>query len=204
MKATLTPNDSSPAVNPSPNREVAARLDEVVQIFAEQGVNRFRVQAYRNAANAIRRLPYSIAEIFAENGMEGLEEIEGVGPSIARAIRDILLHGRLAMLDRLRGESEPVSVLASVPGVGQTLARRLHEELGIETLEEFEVAAHDGRLETSPALGRSVSPAFAIHSRNASGASADKQRRRGARASRPLPKCSMSIANTVRKPPRVC
>ena len=55
-------------------------------------------------------------------GMEGLEEIEGVGPSIARVIRDILLHGRLAMLDRLRGESEPVVVLASVPGVGKTLA----------------------------------------------------------------------------------
>jgi DNA polymerase (family X) len=153
MKSTVAHSESPPPVNPSPNREVAARLDEVGQIFAEQAANRFRVQAYRNAANVIRRLLYSVAEIFAEDGMEGLEEIEGVGPSIARAIRDILLHGRLAMLDRLRGESDPVVVLASVPGVGKTLARRLHDDPGIETLEEFEDAAHDGRLEKYPGIG---------------------------------------------------
>ncbi|MGZ4986242.1 MAG: helix-hairpin-helix domain-containing protein, partial [Chthoniobacterales bacterium] len=153
MKTSLAPNESSLAVNLSPNREVAARLDEVAQIFAEQGANRFRVQAYRHAANAVRCLPYSVAEIFAEDGMEGLEDIDGVGPSIARAIRDILLHGRLAMLDRLRGESDPIVVLASVPGVGKTLARRLHDELGIETLEEFEVAANDGRLVNVSGIG---------------------------------------------------
>ncbi|MGZ4984291.1 MAG: helix-hairpin-helix domain-containing protein, partial [Chthoniobacterales bacterium] len=62
MKTAIAPNESSLAVNLSPNREVAARLDEVAQIFAEQGANRFRVQAYRHAANAVRCLPYSVAE----------------------------------------------------------------------------------------------------------------------------------------------
>lgn len=135
------------------NLEIAGRLDEVAQIFAEQDANRFRVQAYRKAANLLRRLPCSVADIFAKDGIEGLEEIEDVGASIARSIRDILLHGRLAMLDRLRGESDPIAVLASVPGVGKTLARRLHDDLGIETLEELEVAAHDGRLEDFSGIG---------------------------------------------------
>ena len=53
------------------------------------------------------------ADIFKREGIEGLEKIPGVGASIARSIRDILLHGRLAMLDRLRGESEAIAVLAS-------------------------------------------------------------------------------------------
>jgi DNA polymerase (family 10) len=144
---------SSETLKQSPNLEIADRLDEVAQIFAEQDANRFRVRAYRNAANVLRRLPYSVADIFDQDGIEGLEEIEGVGASIARSIRDILLHGRLAMLDRLRGESDPIAVLASVPGVGKTLARRLHDDLGIETLEELEVAAHDGRLENFSGLG---------------------------------------------------
>ena len=112
----------------------------------------FRPIATRPTSFVVCR--FSVAEIFTEDGMEGLEDIEGVGPSIARSIRDILLHGRLAMLDRLRGESDPVVVLASVPGVGRTLARRLHDELGIETLEELEVAARDdGRLEKFPSIG---------------------------------------------------
>lgn len=52
------------------------------------------------------------------------------------------------MLDQLRGEADPVRLLASAPGIGRMLANRLHEELGLETLAELEAAAHDGRLAT--------------------------------------------------------
>jgi DNA polymerase (family X) len=140
-------------VSTSPNIEIAGRLDEVANIFADQGANRFRVQAYRRAANVLRRLSRSVADIFKREGIEGLEKIPGVGASIARSIRDILLHGRLAMLDRLRGESEAIAVLASVPGIGKKLGRQFHDDLGIETLEELEVAAHDGRIENYPGIG---------------------------------------------------
>jgi putative hydrolase len=50
------------------------------------------------------------------------------------------------MLDRLRGESDPMKILATVPGIGRSLADRLHHDFGIETLEDLEAAAHDGRL----------------------------------------------------------
>jgi len=49
-------------------------------------------------------------------------------------------------VERLRGEADPAALLASVPGIGKVLAGRLHEQLGIDTLEELEAAAHDGRL----------------------------------------------------------
>lgn len=137
----------------SPNVDIAGRLDEVANIFAEQGANRFRVQAYRKAANVLRGLPRSAADIFKREGIEGLEKIPGVGASIARSIRDMLLHGRLAMLDRLRGETEAIALLASVPGVGKKFARRFHDDLGIETLEGLETAAHDGRIEKFPGIG---------------------------------------------------
>jgi hypothetical protein len=59
----------------------------------------------------------------------------------------------MPMLDRLRGSLSPVTVLSSVPGIGSRLAERLHEELGLSTLEELETAAHDGRLETITGFG---------------------------------------------------
>lgn len=123
-------------------------------MFAEQGANPFRVRAYRKAANILRGLPGSVTDIFKRKGIEGLEEIPGIGPSIARSIRGILLHGRLAMLDRLRGESESIALLASVPGIGRKFAQRFHDDLGIETLEELEMAAHDGRIEHYHGIGR--------------------------------------------------
>lgn len=42
--------------------------------------------------------------------------------------------------------AHPEVLLATVPGIGRELAHRLHERLGIETLESLEIAAHDGRL----------------------------------------------------------
>ncbi|MBI2230659.1 MAG: hypothetical protein HYU46_16375 [Deltaproteobacteria bacterium] len=58
------------------------------------------------------------------------------------------------MLHRLRGESDAGLLLASVPGIGKALAARLHHDLGIETLEELEAAAHDGRLRQTAGIGR--------------------------------------------------
>jgi DNA polymerase (family X) len=50
------------------------------------------------------------------------------------------------MLDRLRGEGDPETLLMSLPGIGRIMAARLHNKLGIDSLEALEVAAFDGRL----------------------------------------------------------
>jgi len=135
------------------NEYIAGLLDEAARIFAEQGANRFRVQAYHRAADALRGLPRPVSALFADRGLAGLEELPGVGEGIARSIRDVLRHGRLAMLDRLRGGHDPIALLCSVPGIGKAIAWKLHEELEIDTLEELEAAAHDGRLEHRAGLG---------------------------------------------------
>ncbi len=135
------------------NEDIAGLLDEVARLFAEQGANRFRVQAYHRAAEALRGLARPVSEVFAEQGLAGLEELPGIGESIARSIRDVLLHGRLAMLDRLRGQHDPIALLCSVSGIGKAFAWKLHEDLEIETLEELEDAAHDGRLENLAGFG---------------------------------------------------
>jgi hypothetical protein len=128
------------------NADVAGRLDEVAQVLEEHGANPYRVLAYRRASALLRGLPHPVSDIVSREGLEGLERLPGIGTSLARSIRDVVLTGRLHMLDRLRGEIDPLEVLMSVPGIGRVLAERLHEDLGIDTLEELEAAAHDGRL----------------------------------------------------------
>ncbi len=135
------------------NAEVAERLDEVAQLLESQGANPYRVQAYRRAAATLRRHPQPVAELFAARGAEGLRELPGIGETLARAIGDLLRTGRLPMLERIRSEADPVRLLASVPGIGRVLAERLHRDLGIKTLEELEVAAHDGRLAELEGIG---------------------------------------------------
>jgi hypothetical protein len=135
------------------NDDIAGRLDEVGQLLAEQGANPFRVRAYHQAATVLRGLERPVLDILAAEGLAGLEQLPGIGLSLARSIRDLLHHGRLGMLDRLRGEHDATALLTSVPGIGKAMAARLHDELGLESLEALEAAAHDGRLEKLPGLG---------------------------------------------------
>jgi DNA polymerase (family 10) len=135
------------------NAAVAARLDELAALLELQEASVFRVGAYRRAAETVRALDRPIGEILRTDGLAGLEDLPTIGTTIARAIRDLIEIGRLPMLDRLRGESDSVTVLCSVPGIGRTLAERLHHDYGIDTLEDLEAAAHDGRLATIPLFG---------------------------------------------------
>jgi hypothetical protein len=94
-----------------------------------------------------------LAEIVHKEGIEGLQKLPGIGESLARSIHTLVTTGRLPMLERLRGEVDVVALLASVPGIGKVLARRLHHEVGIDTLEELEAAAYNGRLTKLAGIG---------------------------------------------------
>lgn len=136
------------------NDQVARRLEEVAGLLREQGANIFRVQAYSRAANTVRRLATPVSEILQREGIDGLKSLAGIGDHLAAAIRHLVTAGRLPMLERLRGAADPIELLMTVPGIGQVQAERLHHELGIDSLEELEAAAQDGRLSDVAGLGR--------------------------------------------------
>ena len=135
------------------NGQIAARLEEVAGLLEDQEANVFRVEAWRKAARTVRGLNRPVLKILEEEGIEGLDRLPGIGDVLSRAIRDLAVTGRLPMLERLRGESDPTALLASVPGIGATLADRLHHDRGIATLEDLETAAFDGRLENVAGMG---------------------------------------------------
>jgi putative hydrolase len=136
------------------NIKVARRLEEVAQLLNDQRANSYRVQAYQRGAETVRRLTEPVDQILRREGKEGLQNLPGVGESLTHAIRTLVVTGRLPMLERLRGESDSISILASVPGIGKALAARLHYDLGIDTLQQLEAAAHNGRLSEIVGIGK--------------------------------------------------
>jgi len=132
---------------------VADLLYELSKLLREQGANPFRVRAYERAAETLRGLQQPACEIVAQEGLSGLTRLPGIGRSLARAIDQFTRTGRLALLERLRGLNAPEKVFATVADIGPGLARRIHRELGIETLADLEVAARDGRLTSLPGIG---------------------------------------------------
>src|SRR5689334_15126706 len=153
-KTMSTTSDRLPAaVLPLDNRRIAGRLEEVADWLEAKHDNHFRVNAYRAAAETVRHLDRPVGDILRDEGTDGLEALPTIGRSLARTIETLARTGELHLLDRLRGESDPVGLLADVPGVGPELAKRIYEQLHIATLEELEIAAHDGRLATVPGVG---------------------------------------------------
>jgi DNA polymerase (family 10) len=136
------------------NEQIAAWLRQAAEILQAQGANPFRVSAYRKAADTVGSYSASLREIFAQRGADGLDALPGIGAGIASAIAEMLQTGRWTQLERLRGSLDPVSLFRTVPGVGPGLAQRIHDALGIDTLEALEAACHDGRLESVSGVGK--------------------------------------------------
>ena len=138
---------------PGSNEQLAVRLDEIAGLLEGQGANRFRARAYRTAAETLRGLDRPVAEILRREGLGGLEQLPGIGRSLAHTIEQVVRTGRSALLERLRGQSAPEKLFATVPEIGPHLARQIHDQLGIRTLADLERAAHDGRLARVPGMG---------------------------------------------------
>jgi DNA polymerase/3'-5' exonuclease PolX len=124
-------------------------MADILELQNEDG---FRVAAYRRAARTLTELDRPVDDIVRSRGLEGLMEL----PSIGAAILEIVQTGSWSQLDRLCGTLEPEKLFRTVPGIGPALAAEIHDELHIDTLEQLEQAAYDGRLDASPALAPGV------------------------------------------------
>jgi putative hydrolase len=135
------------------NATIAERLREIADLLEEQGANRFRVGAYRRAAETLASHPEEASVILARGGREALVQLPHIGSGLAATIEGLVRSGRSGMLDRLRGETDPETLFQSLPGIGPKLAERIHDTLHIDSLEALELAAHDGRLDKVPGFG---------------------------------------------------
>jgi hypothetical protein len=128
------------------NNTIAQRLREYANYLESQEMNVHRVRAYRKAAETILSLDRPVSDIIEKEGRAGLEALPGIGPHLSFTLEGLVRDGEFRTLGRDGGQIDPERLLLSIPGIGPRLARQLHDELGVTTLEGLEMAAHDGRL----------------------------------------------------------
>jgi DNA polymerase (family X) len=127
------------------NAEAARALQLLADLLEIGGESAYRVGAYRRAAEGIARLPEPLEAVRRRGG---LQEIPGVGPSIARKIDEFLNTGSIQRLEEVEREVPPgVAGLLAVPDVGPKRARLLWEEAGVDSLDALRVALEAGRVD---------------------------------------------------------
>ena len=133
------------------NAEIAQLFADIADMLEIQGEDRYRYLAYRRAADELGQYPGSVEALWRE---ERLEEVPGVGKTIAAKIDELLSSGTLKFYERLRQEVPPSLIeVLRVPGVGPKRANLLWKTLGITDLATLEAAAKEGRLKGVKGLG---------------------------------------------------
>ncbi len=134
------------------NIEIAKQLDEVGDLLEIQEANPFRVRAYRNAVRTITELATPLERMVADE--EDLTALPGIGKELSRHITELVTTGEMGVLAELREDVPSTLVqIMRLPGVGPKSARKLWDELGVETVEELKSAAEEGRVSELKGFG---------------------------------------------------
>ena len=121
------------------NTEIAAALDELGDLTELDGAAIYRTNAYRNAAKAVRESSVSVLAL-ARQGRA--TELPGVGATIQEKILALADEGAIPATVKLRAKFPPgVIDMTHLPGLGPKRARRLYDELGIDSLDALRAAA---------------------------------------------------------------
>ncbi|MBV8955364.1 MAG: DNA polymerase/3'-5' exonuclease PolX [Solirubrobacterales bacterium] len=133
------------------NSEIAAALDELGDLYELDGAIVHRVVAYQNAAKAVRDAPVSVAALASQGRAT---ELPGVGGIIQEKVIALARDGVIPAAVKLRAKFPPGLIeITRLPGIGPKRARRLYEELGIDSLDSLRVAAHEQRIRTLKGFG---------------------------------------------------
>lgn len=134
------------------NRELAKLFANIGDLLDIKGENRFKVLAYRKAADSIGSFGQDLYDLW-ESG-EDLRKIEGIGQAIAEKMDELFSTGKLDFWEKLIIEvPESLVEVLSIPDVGPKLAKMMWQELGITTVAEAKAAAQQGKLQTLPRMG---------------------------------------------------
>lgn len=145
------------------NATIAAAFDELGDLYELDGAVVHRVVAYRNAAKAVRDAPMSIAALTREGKVTTLP---GIGKTLEEKLRALLETGTIPAAEKLRAKFPPGLIdLTRLPGLGPKRARRLFDELNIDSLDALKTAAEEQKLRSvkgfGPKFEESVLEAFA-------------------------------------------
>ncbi len=133
-------------------RTAAHVLNQIGELLELHGESRFKCRAYQGAARAILALETDDIRPLFRSGE--LESLKGLGPATLAVVRELCDVGESSYLDQLR-ETTPEGLLEMmrVPGLGMAKIHQIHQGLGLETVQELEEAARDGRLAKLPRFG---------------------------------------------------
>ncbi len=137
------------------NQEVAELLRKIAAAYIIKEESRFKIMAYERAADSIEHSTSEIKD-FWDDGK--LDEVPGIGPSIAGHLNELFKTGKVAHFEEVMKDlPQAMFPLLSVPGFGPKKAYKLVKILKLtqpETaINDLEKAAREGKIASIEGFG---------------------------------------------------
>ncbi len=125
------------------NKEIALHFALLADLLEVQGENPFKIKSYTNAAETIAAWP---AKLFGLDN-DALYQIPGIGQAIGEKVRELQRIGHINALQKVSDSMPPgILDLLKVAGLSAKKIGMIWRALGINTIEEFELAAREKRI----------------------------------------------------------
>lgn len=126
------------------NAQVADLLRRYAAVLSLEGADKFKLRAYRRAAETIEGLHQSIEDL-ATAGT--LTDLPGIGKAIGEIVGEIVTTGKLARLEAKAAALPPeLAEIGTRPALDPKIVARVYKKLGIGSLRELQHALTTGRI----------------------------------------------------------
>ncbi len=123
------------------NKEISQKINEIGEMLEVLDANSFKISAYQGAARMIEMTSESLGDIYEKDGLKGLENIKGIGESIAEKIEELIKTGKIKYHQQLlKKVPEPILKFSSIPGVGPKTAKKLYETYKVKDIKDLKRA----------------------------------------------------------------
>ncbi len=135
-------------------KEIIKLLSSMADLMEFNGENKFKVAAYRNGANILRRLEDDIDELIKT---KSLGNIKGIGKGLQSVIYEFAETGKSSDYEKLLATvPSGIEELFMVRGLGAKKIKTLYDELGITNIGELEYACKENRLALLKGFGKAT------------------------------------------------
>lgn len=133
------------------NKAIAKIFYEIADILEIKGEDRFRINAYRRAAQTIESLAENLREVYKN---KKLEEIPGIGKGLAEKIEEILKTGKSSfhkeLIDKI---PHGLLEILRIEGVGPKLVQLVYKKFKVRDVKDLEHLCKSGKLEKVRGFG---------------------------------------------------
>ncbi len=138
------------------NKEIIQIFSETADLMEIAGQDAFRIRSYRNAIQTIENLTERLEDILSDPERK-LTDIPSIGKGMAAHISEMCQTGQLSVHQELRSRYPPVALkLLQIQGLGPKGTALLFHHFRVQSLEDVEQLAREGKLRDLPRMGEKL------------------------------------------------